>query len=431
MRILFIILIILCSGGITWSVYRDMQIEKQYPGDLRNRVVGSRLQKDGRTPYFYKWKKEDGLRYYDPQNFDSLRVSNITATPFLHQLLFPIADLPQRSISRVWLLIEYIALALVTLIGILMATRPEQKLAVLVAVSLFLFSNAWTGHVAAGQFYILIPLLSLIYFYYSEPMKGAADAVIAALAASWLILIRPNIIVFLLPLALTGSYRNKKTRTLFAGLCVGLTIFLVMTEGDSWRQYRDALTEQVRTHQQLGPQRQVNEGDPQFTHWEGWSVPRIEEESKRFSYQYSTEHGNAFIILNNLLNVKTPVWLLACAASLLIVVLLMAFLKKYNGTPAFDSFNLAILAFTFYMITDIFSPVHRFPYNASQWLFPLVLVTSRLHRRDWKIYALAAAGIFLNSLNLSFLPFEQSLGEFLILLALLWFVFTRRKNHSE
>ena len=50
---------------LTHSIYRDIQLEKQYPSDLRNRVVGARLQKDGKDPYFYKWKKEDGFRYID------------------------------------------------------------------------------------------------------------------------------------------------------------------------------------------------------------------------------------------------------------------------------------------------------------------------------------------------------------------------------
>src|ERR1044071_6281791 len=101
------ILLFLSVCAIAYCVWRDIQLEKQYTGDLRNRVVGARLQKDGRLPYFYKWAPQDGLRYYDPQNFDTLKVSNITATPFLHQLLYPIADKPQRTISGVWLGVEY------------------------------------------------------------------------------------------------------------------------------------------------------------------------------------------------------------------------------------------------------------------------------------------------------------------------------------
>lgn len=35
------------SGGILFhSINRDIDLEKQYPADLRNRVVGARLQKE-------------------------------------------------------------------------------------------------------------------------------------------------------------------------------------------------------------------------------------------------------------------------------------------------------------------------------------------------------------------------------------------------
>jgi hypothetical protein len=44
---------------------RDARYEKLYPGDLRNRVVGARLIYDGKSPYFYKWQPQDGMRYYN------------------------------------------------------------------------------------------------------------------------------------------------------------------------------------------------------------------------------------------------------------------------------------------------------------------------------------------------------------------------------
>jgi hypothetical protein len=47
---------VFCIVSLFWSVYRDTELEKQYPVDLRNRVVGSRLQMDGMSPYFYHWR---------------------------------------------------------------------------------------------------------------------------------------------------------------------------------------------------------------------------------------------------------------------------------------------------------------------------------------------------------------------------------------
>ena len=43
---IFLNLLIL-SGILTHSIQRDIELEKQYASDLRNRVVGARIQKDG------------------------------------------------------------------------------------------------------------------------------------------------------------------------------------------------------------------------------------------------------------------------------------------------------------------------------------------------------------------------------------------------
>ena len=95
------------------SVYRDVQLEKQYTGDLRNRIVGARLQKDGKLPYFYYWQSKDGIRYFDPINTNQspATVSPITASPLFHQLLYPICDLEQQTLSKIWFIFQYILLA--------------------------------------------------------------------------------------------------------------------------------------------------------------------------------------------------------------------------------------------------------------------------------------------------------------------------------
>ena len=43
-------LIILACLALCWCIYRDIQLDKQMPDDLRNRVVGARLQMDGHSP---------------------------------------------------------------------------------------------------------------------------------------------------------------------------------------------------------------------------------------------------------------------------------------------------------------------------------------------------------------------------------------------
>src|SRR5579859_2004065 len=100
------LIVIVCYGLVlAHAIYRDMRLEYEYCGDLRGRIVGARLIKDGKSPYFYKWRAGDGVRYYDPQNFTPTKVSSMTATPFFHHLLMPLAELPEREASKIWLVL--------------------------------------------------------------------------------------------------------------------------------------------------------------------------------------------------------------------------------------------------------------------------------------------------------------------------------------
>src|SRR6186713_1484838 len=109
--LLFILILV-----ITYTIVRDSRVITHFYGsDLRNRVVGARMIRDGRSPYFYKWKGADGVRYYDPDNdppkWSDKKLSVVSATPFFHHLLAPLTEWPQMKIFRLWMVLEYLALA--------------------------------------------------------------------------------------------------------------------------------------------------------------------------------------------------------------------------------------------------------------------------------------------------------------------------------
>ena len=64
------------------SIYKDVGYSVSMPGDLRNRLVGARMMKDGLSPYFYIWKEGGPIRYYDTYTSPNSNVSAATATPF-------------------------------------------------------------------------------------------------------------------------------------------------------------------------------------------------------------------------------------------------------------------------------------------------------------------------------------------------------------
>ena len=417
--------------SICWSVYRDIQIEKLYPGDLRNRIVGARLQKDGKMPYFYKWKPADGLRYYDPQNFDTLKVSTSTASPFFHQLLYPIADMQQRTISRLWVFLQYVLLFIMTGMALMLATTAIQKVAVFVISISFLFTEAWINLIAPGQLYLLIPFLALACYFFLRQPANIAAALPAGLFAVSLVLIRPNTGLLFLPFIFIAGRYSLRYKIAFFVPVVLLLGYIVGNEHQRalWTEYGESLSEQIKLHQDLGPATQQNEKDPGFVSWEGWNRAEIEAEAAKSSYVNYSENGNFFVLARELFGIHLSTAFLSITSFSLIFMLLLLF-YFFCRKSGFHIYNIAILGFCLYMTSDLFSPVYRHQYYTVQWFFPLLLAAAG-YVKDYKwIYGAIAAGIILNITNLPFIKMEHTIGEYIIFAALLLlaFVYNRRQQ---
>ena len=142
-RALWILISICITGTLIWTIRRDLHLIKLTSGDIRNRIVGARLQKDNQSPYFYKWKNGDGIRYYDPGNFNANAVSVSTASPFFHILLYPLAEFRQYTINRIWLALQYLLLAISVFLSLKLTGTVPQKIAVLTAGTGILFTEGW------------------------------------------------------------------------------------------------------------------------------------------------------------------------------------------------------------------------------------------------------------------------------------------------
>jgi hypothetical protein len=430
-KITYILAMVLAACSACWCLYRDRQIEKEYTGDLRNRIVGARLQEDGIPPYFYKWKRTDGIRYYDPQNFDTLKVSNITATPFFHQLLYPLTGVQQRSISKIWLAIEYAILFAMAFLFMTGKKSRQQKLAVIITSSVFLYSGAWKSHIAAGQIYLLFTFLMVLFFFLIRNKRNYLSGIPAGLCAATLLLVRPNMFFFLLPFIPFVARSAFTFKMIFYTSLLAMVIFAFSSIKDRlyWQDYRYAMAEQLRSHQATGAAVQVNEPDPGFVVWEGWDMHQVANDAARFPYTYNQEHGNVFVFINHVFRIKMPVSLLAELSIAAIAVLLLFFYIK-NKAGSYDLNNITLLACSIYMITDLFSPIHRFLYNGVQWLLPLWIIASSFNKQYGWIYMGIAFGLLLNSIPLTIIPMAQSLGEYIIFLFVIVYTFKNKPQTS-
>lgn len=420
---------VLCLG---WTVYRDVQIEKIYPSDLRNRVVASRLQKDGKLPYFYKWKPEDGIRYYDPQNFDTLKVSTSTASPFFHELMYPIVELEQRTISRLWVFIQYVLLVIMAGVSIRLAKAKLQKASVIALGTAFLFTEAWINLIAPGQNYLFIPFFALLFYYFLQKKDSLLFAFLAGISAVSLVLIRPNTVLFFVPFLLLV---NKYTMRFIIVFFVPVILVLGYIIGSPfqralWKDYAEGVSEQLKIHLENGEAaRQINGKDPGFVKWEGWDMEEVAAEEARTRYRNYSENGNFFVLVKNSLGIRLSPSVLAISSLSLIVVFLLLYYLNYRKTD-FAIYNVAILGFCLYMIADLFSPIYRHQYYTVQWFFPLFLAAAGIEKRYLKIYMILIAGIILNIINTPFIKMEHTIGEYLILGALLLLAFVYKGTNN-
>jgi hypothetical protein len=412
--------VILLAVILSHSIIRDINLEKQYTSDLRNRIVGARLQEDGRDPYFYKWRNGDSYRYLDPMNSDSFRVSNMTSSPALHDLLMPISNFSQKIISVFWLWFQYLLLAVITLVFVLMAKTKMQRLCILNFSILFTCTETWKGLIAAGQVTLLIGFLITLAIYGLTKINSWKHVILAAISTAALILVRPAAAVILIPFIFQYELFYRYLLSTF-GFILIYAVFVSFNNKEFalWQSYKTFLAEQVKIHQQTDPEIQKNDPLPRLIYLEGIDLKgalKIQSPTP-----IRSENGNLFIIYQHLFHKNIPV-ALPIILFLLIVLLALAgmFIKKINID------QMILLAFLLYLLSEFFSPIHRHQYYAVQWL-PLLLSGFLLLKKWNNIPALLIiAGLLLNTFQVSFIPGKFTIGELVWAIALALIIFTKR-----
>lgn len=409
---------------------RDLHYEKLYPDDLRNRVVGARLMADGKSPYFYKWKPEDGMRYYDPANFNTNIISNTTASPFLHSLVMPFANFSQRTISFLWLLGQYVILIGMGLMAYRYA-RGAGRHASLLLTAVFPYTDGWIRHVLTGQFYLLIPFLLFITYILLAGRQKNWQLVIAALCAVMVVLIRPfaalSFIPFLFILPVT-----KKFIVYSAAISAAYMLFVIASphQMQVYKDYNQFIKYAVSEHQEKPLPTRTVIPNPGFRYLEGFDIDSIRLYKMKHPVKSFSENGNFFVLYRKVVGRQIPgQWLLA--GSLLCTFAILLFF--YFGTAGRRSLEQCmIIGFVIYMVLEMFLPMHRHQYNTVQFLFPILLTA--MHIRNIKLLPaiLISAGLLLNMLKWQIIPMKNTVGEILMLAGFLLAIVTWKEiSHSH
>lgn len=417
--------IILLLGILTHSVIRDVRLEQQYAGDLRNRVVGARLQKDGRLPYFYLWQAKDGIRYYDPFNTNRKKdsPSPITASPFFHQLLYPLCDLDQRTVSKCWFVIQWFLLFAMTWIACRMTQSDFIRWLMIYAAVLFTTTEAWKSNIANGQIYFFYAFLMLCIISGLMSNKKFRIIVSGFIMAAW-ILNRPIGMVVLLPMILLFKQQRVFLISAMSFLLLyGLFVLVSPFEKSLWRNYLDGMRSQVKFHQSIDPKAKL---PPQIVpadrKMEGIDFDEVDRNMAEHPIKVYSENGNFFVIYHQLTHHQISVTALNCLLLLSVLSLLISFFYIHTKDKR-NLLQVLIFGFTLYMIVELFSPIYRHQYNTVQW-FPLILSALLIPAgRKNPVLFLLALGLLLNIINTGWIPMRHTMGEYVWLLALLYFSF--------
>jgi Glycosyltransferase family 87 len=440
---------ILLAVLLTHSIIRDVRYDNGYPGDLRNRVVGARLQKDGKLPYHFHWQETDGIRYYDPEEIlsapdnkiqnDSTKivyssaddVNKITASPFFHELLYPVCDLPQRVLSRLWLLGEYIILFCMTFMICGLTIDKGKKWLIVNTAILFTVTEAWKSCIAAGQLYLFEGFLICCILTLMIKNKKYGVILAGVLAAAF-VLTRPIAMVLFIPFL--PYYKKYKVfmGTAFAGLAI-YAFFILIDPGETalYKDYWSAMKTQVKLHQrtnEISPPAHISEHF-KFSNIEGYDMAEVIKTNKKFPYDIYSENGNIFVVYYKIIHKKLDLkWLGAASVFTVLSLSFLFFLtkRKHDSTTS----QLVLFGFSLYMIVELFSPVYRHQYNTVQW-FPLVL-TSILLITEWRdiLLKIMIIGLILNICNFTWLPMRHTIGEYAWLTGLLLAAFSSRNKQK-
>ncbi len=414
------------------SIYRDFQLQKQYPQDLRNRIIGARLTESGRLPYFYKWQKGDPDSFIDVAEYNSpYKINLITASPFFHRLLVPIADLPFSKISRIWLLLNYAFLLVMISLASALCSSNLQKILVVNAAIFFTYTEAWILHNMLGQIYVFITALIFLIAYLLIRNK-AKFQVLAGIVTTALILVRPNAAIVLLPFIM--FYKNY-VRYIISScsflMLYGLFILCNKYEYTLWKEYSQAIAGHVKFHQGNPELQHNNDALPFLKAQEGFNLSEAYEirKTNKRKYLRDTEEVNFhklfLLITGRDISFKTVN--LICL--LLVSGLAFIFFKRHK-TRAPTVVQVICFAILIYLITDFCTPMKRLQYYTVQFLPAILIPLLNVKKIKDLSFLLLTIAVVLNITNTSLIPIRHTIGEIIILCVLVCITLLHSENRK-
>lgn len=402
-----VIWIVLCILLI-YSVFNAVRHYNHSPyNDLRNRVVGARLMAAGQSPYFYKWQNGDPETWLDPFEKQNQVVNGNTVTPVTLFLFSGLNPVHFSNTQWLWVVVSFafflMSLELIRRL-IFQYKKPEHGFLI---PALLLAAAGWKMHLYSGQIYIVYSFLLLLFFYEYALKKFYAAGFIALL----LVAMRPPFLLLFLPLFVFRFQRGMAWGSAVAIVLLVLVHFFWIPI-HYWTDYFNSMRIHALEIPGQIPEIPVNTVVP--ANPEGIGFDHIAQE------KYLAALSPDILSVQKVLPKSG-----FCAQTfvlpfllLFVYLLLFAVTAKRKPLKQMDVTGLLLFGFALYILSEYFLPAPRFTYNVVQWLFPLgVLVSGRKLYPGWRLYLLLT-GLLLNIIKLPFIPDSYSVGELLMLAAI-------------
>jgi len=416
-----IIFWILFSFAASVCIYKASSYTHNNVPDLRVKVVGARVMKDGiGSPYFYKWQKGDKDIYCNPYDRPGKIINGLSVPPSLLWMMYPLADLNYCSIVTAWFGIQAFLLLLTGIIVISLQLGLVRKIAAsLIYFIFFLGAEHWFMHIEQGQNYAVYAFaFALLYLIYKKCKRKEQAAAITLAVYTWL---RPLFLFTSIPFIL-----KKQSRFLVYFIIAGFGLILLTTVLGQWKYWKDYQLSIKEYSQEVNGKLSddtahiVSTPPTTLENCVSSTIPTLVTNAGAL---YSTQKylGDLGIKINN-----------ATVFSLLILILVSLFallIPKLNATM--DTEQWIVYLFLAYLIAELNTPAVRNPYNLVQWTVPCLLIGSRFKQCKLAVILMLAGFVLNTEFIYLYHKYQRELGELLLIAAACVFILKRNGSESS
>lgn len=384
-------------------------------GDLRTRVVGSRLLGTSHSPYFYKWHKGDGEFLLDPYNVPGRVVNGNVVTPATLYIIYPLAQLPYTNIKIIWNLLQFVAALVVLLLLLKRKNLPDNTLQWVILVSGIICSNIFLYNIERCQMYIFYTLVfAIMYRCYLSAWKYSEF--LSGFVGGLFILFRP--FAGIMGLGFLLSRKIKWVYGCITGFVIGCILF-VLPAPLLWQDYFRAMQEYVSENTEHAHINMPAEAPV--------VLPAIIEGSSNIT----TVANFKLEWLNTLYWLLLPfgITITSSQSVILYVLLLIVMTWFFYKRKKFDPEMIFLFGFLAYMMAEQFILAPRAAYNVIQWLFPLVLISMRARNNLPLMVVLVTALLLWHNFPFTF-PFQGPMAEILFFLLITFVVFFEKRKEQ-